>query len=515
MGPAILGGVVLLFILLAYVGAKAWQVWHVVLVVFVFLFACGALILTAATMKTQNRWRTEYQSHLTSLEREQQTQDRLRNGSLDPLEPSVQELLGDVSRILIDRGRVWRNFRLAGIDQGTLTLDASNWGDRGLERIGLEALEDEDLAPPDEPPAAAAGAAAAAPAPLGMGTGAIVFAFKEQPIQSLPASLRPYLYEQSLLPEQDVKGLCKLPSFYMGEYKVTSDPAADPRTITMVPTLPLSPSQVEQLQQDDTTWVLYEVMPTDSHEALQGMAAEQLRLLLEKPEDLPQQTYDQLVDEYVRDQTRATDMDPPERKWMRVKFLDDYTVDVDVQTPTRLPDSAYDPSGRTIEGTLQQNAATQFQKGDEAILDFETAQELVNDGKAEQVEPVYQRRLRDYAEFFRDFAREYEAMDRQLATAQEDLNKLNASLTSLREQMTFCSQQKSELTEDRDGFNRERQVITEYRGQLDEQWNALRRDLSRLYRANKQIVQEQTTSSVGRGVRRDGAPQTRPISAVH
>ena len=39
MGPAILGGIVLLFILLAYMGAKAWHVWHVVLVVFVFMAA--------------------------------------------------------------------------------------------------------------------------------------------------------------------------------------------------------------------------------------------------------------------------------------------------------------------------------------------------------------------------------------------------------------------------------------------------------------------------------------------
>ena len=266
---------------------------------------------------------------------------------------------------------------------------------------------------------------------------------------------------------------------------------------------------------------------------MQGITAEQVQLLLEKPEDLPQQAYEQLIDEFVRDQTRATEMDPPERKWMRVKFLDSYAVDVDVQTPTPLPDSPYDPSGRSIEGTLQQNAPTQFQKGDEAVLDFETAQALINDAVAEQVEPLYQRRLRDYAEYFRAFAREFEAIDRQIATAQGDVDKLNEALNGLREQTAFRSQQKTDLTEDRDGFNRERHGDYRIpRKVLEEQWSALRRDLSRLYRANKQIVQERTCrpsvkefaarSSLGRDPSRRSTDATqvsgvlaRPLSSGH
>ena len=72
MGPAILGGIVLLFILLAYMGAKAWYVWHVVLVVCVFIAAGGALVLTAATMKTQQRWRTMYNDQTRLLEEKQE-----------------------------------------------------------------------------------------------------------------------------------------------------------------------------------------------------------------------------------------------------------------------------------------------------------------------------------------------------------------------------------------------------------------------------------------------------------
>ncbi len=99
MGPAILGGVVLLFILLAYLGARAWQVWHVVLVVFLFLTAWVAFVLTAATMKTQQRWRTDYNNQVAGLEREQQAQQRLMQGVLDPEpEPSMADLRAEVVR---------------------------------------------------------------------------------------------------------------------------------------------------------------------------------------------------------------------------------------------------------------------------------------------------------------------------------------------------------------------------------------------------------------------------------
>jgi hypothetical protein len=515
MGPAILGGIILLFVLLAYMGAKAWHVWHVVLIVFVFMAACGAFVLTAATMKTQQRWRGEYNSQTTQLERELATQQRLIDGVRDPEpEPSYDELRSRVGQVIVDRGRVWRNLRLANInvEQDSLTLDAANWGDRDFERIGSESSE-EDATSFDEPPAEAA-APAAGPAPLGLTTGAIVYAFKEQPITDVPPALRQMLYEGSHLPEQDTKGLCRLPAFYMGEYRIISDPAANPSSIEMTPTIPLGPSQLEQLQQDDgATWVVYEVIPVDSHEALQGLTAAQMQMLLPAPEDFPAPRYEQLIDEYVRDQARANETDPPERKWMRVKFLNAHTIDVDVQTPTPLPDSAYDPSGRSIEATLQQDKPTQFAKGDEAVLDFETAQDLVNQGIAEQVEPVYERRLRDYAEYFRNFARESEATDRQIATAQEDLSRINESLSKLQQQIAFRADEQKKLTQDREGFNRELQVISDYRGALEQQWNAIRGNLSRLYRANKQIVQQEMQPA-GRGAQRRAPAETRAISVV-
>ncbi len=138
----------------------------------------------------------------------------------------------------------------------------------------------------------------------------------------------------------------------------------------------------------------------------------------------------------------------------------------------------------------------------------------MNQGIAEQIEPVYHRRLRDYAEYFRSFAREFEAIDRQVTTAQERPGKINDSVQSLRDQIAFRDDQQKKLTEDQAGFDRERTVITEYRGVLEEQWNAVRRNLSRLYRANKQIGQQAAGQLIGRGAKRLRTPPSRPISLI-
>ncbi len=182
MGLAILGVLVLLYILLAYFAAKTWPAWHVVILVFLFLGVGGFLILASATLKVQSRWRGSYETLVADLEREQATHEQLKNGSILDGEPGETVLRGDVRRTLVDRGRVWRNLRLADLGEGKVLLDASQWGDAGCLVAGLAA--DEDV---DEPPAEDAAAEGAAPAAnastLGLEADSVVYAFKETPIR--------------------------------------------------------------------------------------------------------------------------------------------------------------------------------------------------------------------------------------------------------------------------------------------------------------------------------------------
>ena len=132
------------------------------------------------------------------------------------------EVSNEVRRTLADRGRVWRNLVPTDLVDQTITLDASNWGDEACQRVGVGADFDEfdvpeDEEPPEPIPAEGDAAAAAGPAkPLGLQSNAIVFAFQETPIGSLPEPIQQVLFGENPLPRRDRTGLCKIPTVLPG-----------------------------------------------------------------------------------------------------------------------------------------------------------------------------------------------------------------------------------------------------------------------------------------------------------
>lgn len=495
MGMAVLGVIVLVFIGLAILSAKTWQIWHVLLMFGLFASTLCFMIFAAATLKTQERWRSQYKTLTADMERAQEEHQRLlRSVSTeeDGSPTSLMPLTGELRRTLVDRGRVWRNLGVADIGQGTITLDAANWGDDSCYSIGGGEFDDFEDDFEDEPEdGAAAPDPVAAGKPLGLAQGAIVFAFVETPIANLSPDLQKLLYGdgEDTLAQRDQQSFCKVPAFFVGEFRITSDPQADPASLTLVPNLALTDAQIEQLNVGDS-WVLYEALPVDSHDALQGMTAEQVQLWLPTMID-DDERYQAIVDEYVRDQTQANEMDPPERKWMQVKFNEPKQgVDVDVNEPISLPDTPFDPSGRANADDLRQAAAVDFDRNDEVLLDFATAEQYINEGVVDPGTPIYVRQLRDYERFFRANAGQIETSDRQIKVATEDLAKLNQSIQDLSKQIVFATNRRDRLTEDRDGFNMELAVITQYKQALEKEWKSVLSDLSRLYRANKQQMRE-------------------------
>jgi hypothetical protein len=507
MGLAILFVVLLLYVLLAYFAARTWQVWHVVLLVFLFLFSFFFFVLASATLKVQQRWRSQYVAATREIENERENNLRLTMGSLGGEEPGETQLRGDVKRMLVDRGRVWRNLRLADLGEGQLVLDASAWSQSGCRPASTQdqdaAAEDDqsdDSTPPAEGPPDE-GAAAQAPPAIGLDVNAVVYAFKEAPLGTLPQPLQAILLRQSQggdeASESDGDGavgqqLCNVPTFYMGEYKVIAGADANPNAITLAPTMPLSEDQIQQLQDANTTWMLYEVMPVDDHDVFSGLTAEQLSQLIPIG-DIDAERYRALIESYDRDREQGNDQDPPERKWMTVKFTQPEAIDVDVEVPADagqqpLPDSLFDPSGRSLVATLSQGQKTEFQKGDEATFDFATALELISQGKAERVQPIFHRRLRDYAHTFRSLNADLDELSLQMELAQNDLDKLSSSITQLQTQLGFQTQQSEFITSDLEGLNRERQILGQYLGGLEKAWSQLRGELSRLYRTNRELV---------------------------
>ena len=179
-------------------------------------------------------------------------------------------------------------------------------------------------------------------------------------------------------------------------------------------------------------------------------------------------------------------------------FTEAHTVRVDVKqyseeeepgiTDGPMPDGFFDESGRSLLATLDQRKPSEFDEGEEVTFDWETAESLINDGKAERVENLYDRRLIDYARDFRAIDNAINGLDRQIQIAETDLKKLDESLRQLGDQLTFETQQRDDLQHDADGLAREAKVLGPYVAAIEKKWTTLRAELSRLYRANRQLA---------------------------
>ncbi|MCA9198015.1 MAG: hypothetical protein KDA87_10770 [Planctomycetales bacterium] len=494
MGIAILAVLVLLFIVFAYLGARNWQVWHVVLLGGVFIASIGFSMLTALTLRTYSTHRTAYESVKKSLDQELAQIEMIKSARPnDPEHKSIYEVRGDVKRALTDRGRVWRNLRIGELQPNTVILATAGWGELSCAPVAdADEFDEEEIEPipsVDGGEAADGAPAANAVRPLGLETESIVYAFKETPIVQLNAGVQAALFDDPEFASRDTKGNCRVPTFFFGEFKVTAV-ADDNSSITLQPTVPLDQKQIQELEDDRFTWVLYEVMPVDSHLAFSDLSDEQIQNLFDAQlfADLPAEVRQQMLDEYVRDQDRANGTDPAERKWALVKFLKSYEVDVDVQEAIPDPDRWFDATGRSIAGVLRQEERSKFAKGDEALFDYETALRLKNDGAAEIQEERYFRRLRDYSLAYRTIFHESEKLDMDIADAELDIQKLQVALKGLNQQIAVRSETRDKLTADKTKFDYERTVITQYKDALEAKWQKVRSELSLLYRWNKQFA---------------------------
>lgn len=586
MGLAILGVIALVYIVLAYMSARQWPVGQVVIVCFLFIGSLTFLVLVAATLKTQGKWRSQYEQAVKDIETQEQLKLKLRQGTAGG-EPGEIQLRGEVNRVLLERGRVWRNMKIASVGNGQILLDPSGWSDAGCGPAGADDSAAAEEAAPEEAPAeeaaaeapaedgtvaaedgavtdaateapaegAAAPAAPAAPAGPANGHGielnAVVYAFKQAPLGSLPAPMRrvatmapkaadlsagdaseggddadaePAAEDtaseaanadaasaeeagaeadggEAVASEEPAEGAtgadgCPVPVYFMGEYRVVASPDGNPNALTLEPTIPLSESQIKQLEDPAASWVLYEVMPSDDHDVFYGLSAEQMRALLSPEGAVDEAAFNALLQEYARDMKAATEQDAPERKWMRVKFTKEESIDVDVEVAgdagQPLQDSLFDPSGRTLNPELRQGEKTTFREGDEAILDFAAAQELISQGKAEAAGAVYSRRLRDYARLSHAQSAALNQLQLQISMAEQDLNKLDETITAQQQELAFLTERQAKFTADRDGLANELKVLQQYRESVETHLDKLKTELSRLYRSNRQLVSQLT-----------------------
>ena len=106
----ILGVLVLCFAGVAFMVSKNWRWTHVTLLVGVFFAAIGCMVLAAIVLQTQANWRQVHNKLAAQLaDTESRLQDLQVANVLNAEPESVPRLQGDLNRMIIDRGRVWRN----------------------------------------------------------------------------------------------------------------------------------------------------------------------------------------------------------------------------------------------------------------------------------------------------------------------------------------------------------------------------------------------------------------------
>ena len=102
----------------------------------------------------------------------------------------------------------------------------------------------------------------------------------------------------------------------------------------------------------------------------------------------------------------------------------------------------------------------------------------------------YVRQLRDYARQFRINAGQIDAAERQNASLLALSQKLTQQSADLQAQIVVVEERRRKWAEDSAGFQMELAVINEYKQALEQEWESVRSELSRLYRANKQQVRQ-------------------------
>lgn len=456
-----IGVVLILFFIFLLV--MCWKTWRFTHVFFMFLVFGGAITFMAfasLVLKTQNAWRSQYESLTAEVEKAEADKQLLLHGELTEVkraEDSIYSLVAKLDDLTLDRGRVWRGCRpLQAVDNDTVRVST------------VPANHPQGTPPPQN----------------GLQAKDIVYAFAE-----------------SQTPEG-----WRVPSFYLGEFTVDASTGTE---VTVSRLIPLDPDQIQKIQQGGASWALYEMLPLDSHDDLAewdedeklmlGMEKEQLGTYVPNLYNWPADRYDAHLDKFYRYNREAAEDDPPQNVWAQVKFVKEYTIQVDADVQQSLLDSNdssyFDPSGRAIEGNVRrgdEDGTVSFKVGDIGVFDLDTADTLIADGICEKVKSVYRRDLHDYQHFFRESLYRHEELDDTIARVKRDTADLVALEAKAKEQINYRGDEKVKLEEDLVKFRVEQQDVTNYANALEAEWSNTRSRLSQLYAANYKLMQELT-----------------------
>ena len=208
----------------------------------------------------------------------------------------------------------------------------------------------------------------------------------------------------------------------------------------------------------------------------------------------------------MRDGKRAEATDPPEKTWVKVRFLADHTEIVDSDAKLGGVEGSQDwfDRGRAEIPLLRRGGVAKFTKGAVGVFPQADAEDLISRGVCERIEPIYARSLNDYEYQFRSTHLQMVQIRQDIERIQRNIDQQTVTNSRTQTLIAYRSEEKTKLQQDLAKFVYERDQIAAYLGKLQVVLSETKAKLSRLYRTNFQLnaelraISEQLTREINR-----------------
>lgn len=465
------------FIVMLVKSFQQWGALHTTLLVLLFLQVWCFLFFSAGVLSRRNGFMRAYTLLKDKVAAKERELEETRIGS--KLDPNIDmsryvPITNELNRMLVERGRVWRNAVMSVAGQNEIALQLAPGAVAAAAAAAAPAAADAN--------APAAGAAPAV-SDAGLSKDTIVHAFGEV---------------------ADARGT--LPSAYMGEYVVTESANG---SVKLKPTGGLTAEQINAISQGTfRSWSVYELMPLDSHTAFaaEGSKAEddaifgrmdpaEIANLLGIDPALAQQEPTNLapkdaikaraLQSYLNDGGRPPEGTPPEQVYVRVEFIKDHTIEVDAQEQRNAREGGFfDLSGRSVDARLKRGedgAKVAFKAGDRIVFDTATANDLIKQEIVKSIAPVYVRPLNDYEYAFREVRRQITAAQQDAKLIEREIAEMLKSQGIADSQVRMRQDERAKLDKDSAQYQKEQAVITAEVKRLQDLLTSTRTEIATMF----------------------------------
>jgi hypothetical protein len=192
-----------------------------------------------------------------------------------------------------------------------------------------------------------------------------------------------------------------------------------------------------------------------------------------------------VLQSYLNDGGRPPEGTPSDQVAIRVQFLKDHTIEVDAQEQRNATEGGFfDLSGRSVDARLKRGedgAKVPFKTGDLMVFDSSTAEDLIKQGIAKSIAPVFVRALNDYEYAFREVRRQITSALQDARLIERELAEMQKSQGVAEAQVRMRQQERIKLDKDLAQYKKELDVITEESERLEKVLVATRKELSDMF----------------------------------